>query len=179
MAKTLPAKHVDIFRRRISLNPGPFNQKEHMLVTVMANVAYGGMDNAGAVALILQALKLDILYGVKVMTNSAGFQILLALSINLTGFGCAGILRRFLVYPPVMLWPVNFWPKIPVILSGGLMWAPYNFSYVWPAVVVGFIVNYYFKRRYSAWAYVMTFCDCLPTTIKIISPVLLCCNSGC
>jgi hypothetical protein len=99
-----------------------------MLVTVMANVAYGGMGNAGAVALILQALKLDILYGVKVLTNSAGFQILLALSINLTGFGCAGILRRFLVYPPVMLRPVNFWRKIPVILSGGVMWATYNFA---------------------------------------------------
>jgi hypothetical protein len=73
MAKTLPAKHVDIFGRRISLNPGPSNQKEHMLVTVMANVAYGGMGNAGAVALILRALKLDILYGVKDLTNSAGF----------------------------------------------------------------------------------------------------------
>jgi hypothetical protein len=43
MAKILPVKHVDIFGRRISLNPGPSNQKEHMLVTVMANVAYGGM----------------------------------------------------------------------------------------------------------------------------------------
>ncbi|KAG2019360.1 hypothetical protein GB937_005274 [Aspergillus fischeri] len=40
--------------------------------------------------------------------------------------------------------------NIHVILRG-VMWAPYNFSYVWPTVVVGFIVNYYIKRRYSAW----------------------------
>ncbi|KAF4216365.1 hypothetical protein CNMCM5878_007172 [Aspergillus fumigatiaffinis] len=54
MAKILPVKHVDIFGRRISLNPGPSNQKEHMLVTVMANVAYGdgvvgdGLTNGSA-----------------------------------------------------------------------------------------------------------------------------------
>jgi OPT family small oligopeptide transporter len=44
---------------------------------------------------------------VKTLADSVGFQILLALSIQLIGFGCAGFLRRFLVYPPAMLWPVN------------------------------------------------------------------------
>jgi hypothetical protein len=143
----------------------------------MANVAYGGMGNAGAVALILQALKLDILYGVKVLTNSAGFQILLALSINLTGFGCAGILRRFLVYPPVMLRPVNFWRKIPVILSGGVMWATYNFAMsglqwwlvhrqlLHQAEILGVVENICLRDD---------LCDCLPTTIKIISPQFYC-----
>ena len=50
-------------------------------------------------------LKLDIFFGEKAPANSAGFRILLALSTQLLGYGCAGIARQFLVYPAAMLWP--------------------------------------------------------------------------
>lgn len=38
--KTLPDVGFTLFGVRHSLNPGPFNKKEHMLITIMANVAY-------------------------------------------------------------------------------------------------------------------------------------------
>lgn len=45
---------------------------------------------------------------------------------------------------------------LPVFLVGGLSWAPYNMSYVWPTVPVGFLFNVYIKRR---WAF---FCPIEP-----------------
>lgn len=49
---------------------------------------------------------------------------------------------------------------VPLILYGALGWAPYNLTYVWPALVVGAFFNYYVKRRFSLWwqkyAYVLT-----------------------
>ncbi len=41
MEKFLPTKQWTMFGRQWSLNPGPFSQKEHMLITVMANVSFG------------------------------------------------------------------------------------------------------------------------------------------
>lgn len=103
----LPTKSVSIFGHRFSLNPGPFNQKEHMLITIMSNVSYGGLNGTAYVTYIFQSLKLDMFYGIKRLADSAGFQILLAISTQLIGYGCAGIVRRFLVYPPAMIWPKN------------------------------------------------------------------------
>lgn len=37
--RTLPDWGVTLFGVRHSLNPGPFNKKEHMLITIMSNVA--------------------------------------------------------------------------------------------------------------------------------------------
>ncbi len=36
----IPDWGVTMFGSRLSLNPGPFSKKEHMLITIMANVAY-------------------------------------------------------------------------------------------------------------------------------------------
>lgn len=47
MAATLPTKQYTVFGRwSFSLNPGPFNIKEHVIITVMANcgVSIGGGD---------------------------------------------------------------------------------------------------------------------------------------
>ncbi|KAJ7897829.1 OPT-domain-containing protein [Mycena leptocephala] len=40
---------------------------------------------------------------------------------------------------------------LPVILAGGLSWAPYNLANVWPAVPVAWVFNVYIKKRYIAW----------------------------
>lgn len=46
MAATLPAKSFTVFGRwSFSLNPGPFNIKEHVIITIIAN---GGVTNGGA-----------------------------------------------------------------------------------------------------------------------------------
>lgn len=57
----------------------------------------------------------------------------------------------------------NSWVRyihVPLILGGTLNWAPYNLSYVWPSLIVGFLFNYYVRRHYEIWwqkyAYVLT-----------------------
>jgi len=42
MAKVLPKRQFNFFGYKWSLNPGPFNKKEHALITIMANVTFSG-----------------------------------------------------------------------------------------------------------------------------------------
>ena len=91
MAKLLP---------RGILNPGDFSIKEHVLVNMIAYSAAAepyGLDNV-----IGQRRYLN--------QESVTFWSSLAfvLTTQLIGFGLAGMTRRFLVKPKVMLWPYNF-----------------------------------------------------------------------
>jgi OPT family oligopeptide transporter len=81
-----------------SLNPGPWNIKEHALVYIMANVAIGPpyAINATVVAEVFYKQK----YGF-------WFELTLVLATQVTGFGLAGLCRRFLVWPASMVWPQN------------------------------------------------------------------------
>lgn len=38
MAWGLPTRTFKLWKWNATLNPGPFNEKEHMLITIMANV---------------------------------------------------------------------------------------------------------------------------------------------
>ncbi|KAG0283860.1 hypothetical protein BGZ96_011767 [Linnemannia gamsii] len=89
MARVLPAGR---------LNPGPFNIKEHVLVALTANCAGG------------TAYAVDITVIQKVWYNQDyGFlaNFLLILTTQTLGYGMAGVLRRYLVYPAAMIWPNN------------------------------------------------------------------------
>lgn len=80
------------------LNPGPFNVKEHTLITVMANVSFG------------TAYATDILVTqIHFFNQNFGpaFAVLLCVSTQIIGYGFAGICRRFLVYPSSMIWPTT------------------------------------------------------------------------
>lgn len=82
----------------ISLNPGPFTLKEHVIITIMAGV--------GAVS----AYATDIIAVQRVYYNQHpgfGYQWLLVMSTQLIGFSIGGICKRILVAPPSMIWPVN------------------------------------------------------------------------
>lgn len=81
-----------------SLNPGPWNVKEHVLVFIMANVAVTPPYALNAIVV------LQVFYGV---VYGFGFDITLVLATQLTGFGLAGLCRRFLVWPASMVWPQN------------------------------------------------------------------------
>jgi OPT family oligopeptide transporter len=81
-----------------SLNPGPFNIKEHTLIVMMANVAIGP-------AYALYATVSSELWYNRNM--GAGFTILLIMATRLTGFCFAGLSRRFVVWPASMVWPNN------------------------------------------------------------------------
>ncbi|CAK7568032.1 MAG: hypothetical protein SEPTF4163_006011 [Sporothrix epigloea] len=87
---------------RLSLNPGVFNRKEHMLITIMASVSINTpyTDNI----IWIQYLKQ---YFDQSFAGQFGYQILMALSTNLIGYGLAGLCRRFLVYPAYCVWPTS------------------------------------------------------------------------
>ncbi|KAI5989473.1 OPT oligopeptide transporter protein-domain-containing protein [Pisolithus marmoratus] len=80
------------------LNPGPFTVKEHVLVTIMGS--------AGAAA----AYATEIIAAQRVYYNikyNFGYQWMFVMSTQMIGFSMGGILRRFLVNPPSMIWPIN------------------------------------------------------------------------
>lgn len=97
MAKALPAGRVPLGRLSFTLNPGPFSQKEHMLITIMSNVAFGGFNGTAYVTYILQVLRLPAYYNDQKLVNNAGWQITIVLATQLIGYGTAGIARRLLV----------------------------------------------------------------------------------
>lgn len=85
---------------RHSLNPGPFTKKEHMLITIMANVA----QNQPYTSLIIWTQYLPMYFN-QAWASEFMYQILLALGTNFIGYGVAGLTRRFLVYPSYTVWP--------------------------------------------------------------------------
>ncbi|KAG0025207.1 hypothetical protein BGZ81_007330, partial [Podila clonocystis] len=98
MARVLPTRRHNLFGFHFTLNPGPFNVKEHVLVTIMANCGAG------------TAYAVDIIVIQRVFyKQDFGFlaNLLLILTTQLVGYGMAGILRRYLVYPAAMIWPAN------------------------------------------------------------------------
>ncbi|KAK0547256.1 hypothetical protein OC846_003273 [Tilletia horrida] len=98
LAKILPTRVFLTPLGSFTLNPGPFNIKEHTMITVMANVTAGG------------AYATEILGVQRFLYNQTwgpGYQIMLVMSTQLIGFSYAGFCRRWLVYPAAMIWPAN------------------------------------------------------------------------
>ncbi|KAJ7965302.1 Oligopeptide transporter like [Quillaja saponaria] len=99
MAKTLPNREFfQGTRFEFSLNPGPFNIKEHVLITIFANSGAGTVYATH----ILTAVKL--LYKRKLTFLPA---LLVMITTQVLGFGWAGLFRKFLVEPGEMWWPAN------------------------------------------------------------------------
>ncbi|EMD31506.1 hypothetical protein CERSUDRAFT_119725 [Gelatoporia subvermispora B] len=93
-AKFMPRKKIF----GVQLNPGPFNVKEHVLITIMASVGSGS------------AYATDIVAVQRVYYNQQynfSYQWMVVMSTQLIGFSIGGICRRFLVQPPSMIWPAN------------------------------------------------------------------------
>ncbi|KAL8276920.1 hypothetical protein RQP46_010648 [Phenoliferia psychrophenolica] len=110
------AKCFELFPARWTfLNPGPFNQKEHMLLTRWDNlllhlsvhhkltpsrllVVMGNTGLSGAyINYIIFILRIPWWYNDQKLGKNAGFQVLLSLSTQVMGFAVAGLTRRFLV----------------------------------------------------------------------------------
>lgn len=80
------------------VNPGPFNIKEHTMITIMSTVGVGS------------AYSTDIFitqHAYYRQSLAAGYMILLTLSTQLIGFSYAGFCRQVLVWPASMIWPSN------------------------------------------------------------------------
>ncbi|KAK7055245.1 OPT oligopeptide transporter protein-domain-containing protein [Favolaschia claudopus] len=92
----LPTKQFKTRGYVWSFNPGPFNIKEHVCITVMINVAYIG------------AYATDVLATQQMFFNQHlpySYQILLILGTQIFGFSLGGMLRQYVVWPSSMIWP--------------------------------------------------------------------------
>uniref|UniRef100_A0A803MC92 Oligopeptide transporter 4 n=2 Tax=Chenopodium quinoa TaxID=63459 RepID=A0A803MC92_CHEQI len=99
MAHVLPRTvfHIPGFgARTFSLNPGPFNVKEHVLITIFANA---GSASAYAV-LIVDIIKA---FYIRKISFLAGW--ILIITTQVLGYGWAGLMRKYVVEPAHMWWP--------------------------------------------------------------------------
>jgi OPT family small oligopeptide transporter len=98
--KLMPNWEFTLFGHRHNLNPGKFNKKEHMLITIMANV---GFKTPYTTDIILSQFLPQ--YFNQNYASHFGYQILIGLGTNFIGYGIAGLTRQFLVYPTHCVWP--------------------------------------------------------------------------
>ncbi|KAI3842416.1 hypothetical protein MKW92_022590 [Papaver armeniacum] len=103
MARILPETKFHILGfgdRDFSLNPGPFNMKEHVLISIFANAGSAfGMGSAYAVS-IVNIIKAFYHRNISFL---AGW--LLIITTQVLGYGWAGLLRKYVVEPAHMWWP--------------------------------------------------------------------------
>lgn len=103
MAAVLPSTTFTIpgfGSKQFSLNPGPFNMKEHVLITIFANAgsAFGsGSPYAVGIVNIIKAF-----YGRSISFLAAW---LLIITTQVLGYGWAGLLKKYVVEPAHMWWP--------------------------------------------------------------------------
>jgi hypothetical protein len=101
-----------------------------MLITIMANCSY----TAPYTNYIIPVQAMPQFFNMPFARN-IGYQITISLAVNLFGLGMAGILRRFLVFPSVAIWPANL-PLIALIKAfhsgkDEPVPGPFNRIYTW------------------------------------------------
>jgi OPT family small oligopeptide transporter len=99
LARVLPDWGFTFRGQRVSLNPCPWSYKEQMFATIIFTIG----NSAGNVYYVYLVQKLPQYLDLTWVTF--GYEILLALSTQFFGFGFAGLLRRFVVYPVTAIWP--------------------------------------------------------------------------
>lgn len=84
----------------LELNPGPFNLKEHAIITIMGSVSLSGGAAYATDILLAQNQFYKSDFGV-------GFAICAIISTQVIGFSMAGMARKVLVDAPSQIWPAN------------------------------------------------------------------------
>lgn len=100
MAATLPTRsyEVPMTKWSFSFNPGPFNLKEHVLITILANAGSNSVYAVNIITIVKAFYHRDL-------HPMAAF--LLSQTTQMLGYGWAGIFRKYLVDSPYMWWPAN------------------------------------------------------------------------
>jgi OPT family small oligopeptide transporter len=99
LARVLPDWGFTFRGQRVSLNPGPWSYKEQMFATIIFTIG----NSAGGVYYVYLVQRLPQYLDRTWVTF--GYEIILALSTQFFGFGFAGLLRRFVIYPITAIWP--------------------------------------------------------------------------
>ena len=111
-AKIMPNWHIPVpfIKRRIALNPGPWQYKEQCFATILFTIVHGqggayGLflvrESAREAPLIVE--KLPMFFNMKWL--NWGYMICLSLSMQAFGFGYAGLVRRLVIFPVNAIWP--------------------------------------------------------------------------
>ncbi|KAJ7970941.1 Oligopeptide transporter [Quillaja saponaria] len=100
MAAKLPAKVVKFpgTKFEFSLNPGPFNIKEHVLASIFATT---GMEASQSIP-IINVMKVFFRKNISFLTS-----FFLVQTNQMIGYGLAGLFMKFLVDSPFMWWPLT------------------------------------------------------------------------
>ncbi|KAI1102848.1 small oligopeptide transporter [Jackrogersella minutella] len=146
--RVVPDRRIKLLGLVCDLNPGPFNVKEHSIIVVMASVSF---SVAYATDIILAQL---VFYK---QNFGIVFQLILTISTQSLGYGIAGMMRKFLVYPASMIWPGNLvsvalmnamyekhQPSDPSIIGGRMP------RYRWFGIITFVSAIYYFIPGYFA-----------------------------
>ncbi|KAJ7965863.1 Oligopeptide transporter like [Quillaja saponaria] len=115
MAKVLSTRKFRIIgfgEKEFSFNPGPFNMKEHVLISIFANAGSGFGNGAAYAISIVDIIK--AFYGRKISFLASW---ILVITTQVLGYGWAGILRKYVVEPAQMWWPSSL---VQVSLFGAL-----------------------------------------------------------
>lgn len=136
-----------------SLNPGPFNIKEHTVIIIMANVGIAPSYPQGVL------LVLDKFYEIK---TGFGYDVLLLLSVNIIGFSFAGFCRRFVIWPAALIWPqtlvtctlLNTFHAEDDDASSGALTRYRYFLYIFFGAMVWYVVPGYLFIGLSAFSWV-------------------------
>ena len=100
LAKWLPTRTFKLRGFEFSFNPGPFNQKEHLLITILASVAMEGIFAKDMFVTQISPVFFNQSWGRNLM-----YQYCITISMQCLGYGLAGLVRSCLVYPDYCLWP--------------------------------------------------------------------------
>ncbi|KAI8321862.1 OPT superfamily oligopeptide transporter [Martensiomyces pterosporus] len=98
MALVLPKRKFRTFGWEWTLNPGPFNIKEHVIISIFAGTSVGTTYGIDVVTIKKMWYHSDIGFGPS---------ILFILTSQIMGYSFAGLARKYLVYPAAMIWPAN------------------------------------------------------------------------
>ncbi|KAI1302627.1 OPT oligopeptide transporter protein-domain-containing protein [Xylaria venustula] len=137
--RVVPEKQITVFGVTCDLNPGPFSIKEHAIIVVMANVSF---SVAYATDIILAQL---VFYK---QNFGIVFQLLIVVSTQSLGYGIAGIMRKFLVYPASMIWPNT-------LAAIALMNAMYETHHIKDPTIIGGSMSRY------RWFGLITIASCI------------------
>lgn len=159
-AKIVPATAFNTFGIQWTLNPGPFNIKEHVVVTVMASVSISYAYSTDA----LLALQGKPFYNTDL---GWAFSLLFSLSSQLIGICIAGLFRRFLVWPSAMIWPNQF-------SNTALLYALHDKSKSDGATANGWVISRY---RYFFYCMVAMFCVRIHNSPRMPIFLQLCCGT--
>jgi len=139
-AKVMPSRVFHTFGVKWCLNPGPFNLKEHGVIVIMANAAFGNGVAYFTDTLVAQR-------GFYGQNFGWGFNLMLAFSTQCVGFGIAGLMRKYLVEPASMIWPQT-------LVSTSFMYALHDHSKTDPTKSNGWSISRY---RYFLYVFIGSF----------------------